>query len=244
MQYYISRWSILLPWISTSDGHYINDKVILFLFDLIARKNHVVDSLVFYSLQDGLYNKEEGVYYFNRCFIPSDLELHPWNPRRHNTVNLDEEWSIFPVNVSSMHWVCLLRTTVYTSPCTQMIKVYYIDSINDHRYEDNVKNLFTGTAYYPHDKASFTCEWKRLYVMTQKENESGARTCLHACVMGDFLNSNVLNQETFPFVESILQDQLVDSIVEMAMDQSRTWLRQCLVLEELVSFEAVDMKYN
>lgn len=60
-------------------------------------------------------------------------------PRRNNTISLDEEWCIFPVNINKVHWVCLVTVVLYTSNKTQVINIYYIDSLESEHWEDSVK---------------------------------------------------------------------------------------------------------
>ena len=60
---------------------------------------------------------------------------------------------------------------------------------------------------------------------------------------GDYLNSNELNCNTIPYLESVLQEQFIDPSVEKAMERARIWVRQCLVMDELIAFEAIESKY-
>ena len=161
-------------WNTTAFGEQYNDNAVLTLFELFAHKENLVNSLVF----DFLDRKPMDVARFLKRFKPSVREPNPWFPGLTST-SLDEPWMVFPINVYKSHWVCVLRTTVFTSPTTQRIQLFYADSVQCTFYEDRVKELLSETPLFPRGSAVFSCEWTRIDCVPQRESECGARACLH-----------------------------------------------------------------
>ena len=227
-------------WLSTENGAYFNDQAVMFLFELIARTQNRVNSWVFRYLY-GDYDIEE----FKVRFNPSRLEKDPWITGR-TTTSLDEGWMVLPINIENLgkHWVCVLRTAVFTSPGTQKINLFYVDSIKGNYYEEYVKGFLSGTPLFPSDTENFQCEWIRLEVEQQSEVECGARACLHAHILAAMVQDNEMTLEFMTSLKECLQEILSESQTIEALMNARVWARQSIALKRLVAFSEIDMVYE
>lgn len=214
-------------WLSTENGAYFNDQAVMFLFELIARPQNRVNSWVFRYLY-GDYDIEE----FKVRFNPSRLEKDPWITGR-TTTSLDEGWMVLPINIENLgkHWVCVLRTAVFTSPGTQKINLFYVDSIKGNYYEEYVTSFLSGTPLFPSDTENFQCEWIRLEVEQQSEVECGARACLHAHILAAMVQDNEMTLEFMTSLKECLQEILSESQTIEALMNARVWARQSIALK-------------
>ena len=89
------------------------------------------------------------------------------------------------------------------------------------------KATLVGTPFYPFDSNVVRTELVRLQVKEQIENECGARVCVHAKIISDYLKRIDMDSVDSSFLKASLEVELNTPEAIFGMVHARAWVWKC-----------------